>query len=173
MLFLLVHSHRFRLTIKSNASVREEIAASRSNEQFHESIAKLKAKYEPYHLGQAIWIEEPTAQDESSADAIESNYNLNLPPWICQPYIRMEPEKHIAKCAEAQRLAAIPDRPKTEYFDANGKQITRKLMKKLRRRGRKPQSLRERVERRLELCNCGNPIVRVSLWLLLKLLPVD
>lgn len=150
------------MTIKSNAEIREDIAASRSNEQFLESIAKLKAKYEPYHLGEAIWIEETPTPDEPAEDAAEPNYNLNLPPWICQPYIRMEPELHKAKCAEAQRLAAIPDRPKAEYFDANGKPITRKLMKKLRRRGRKPQSVRERTEqRRLELCDCGNPIVGV------------
>lgn len=161
---MLIHPSTISLAMKSNAIVREEIAASRSNEQFRESIDKLKAKYEPIHLGQEIWADECAATDESSADDdIELDYNLKLPPWICQPYIRLEPEKHKAKCAEAQRLAAIPDRPKTEYFDADGKQITRKLMKKLRRRNRRPQSVsvRERARRCLELCVCDNPIVSV------------
>lgn len=152
--------------MKPNAIVREEIAASRSNEQFRESIDKLKAKYEPIHLGQEIWAYEIGATDETATgDDIELDYNLKLPPWICQPYIRLEPEKHKAKCAEAQRLAAIPDRPKTEYFDADGKQITRKLMKKLRRRNRKPQTAaaRERQRRCLVLCVCDNPTVSVAI----------
>lgn len=147
--------------MKPNAEIREVIAGSRSNDQFRECIDKLKTKYEPIHLGQEIWTEELDAADESNDD-FEPNCNLKLPPWICQPYIRLEPEKHKAKCAEAQRLAAIPDRPKTEYFDADGKKITRKLMKKLRRRNRRPQStgLRERpLGRRMELCVCDNPIV--------------
>lgn len=151
--------------MKPNGEIREEIAASRSNDQFRESIDKLKGKYEPFHLGQEIWTEEFDVAEESSNDDTEPNYNLKLPPWICQPYIRLEPEKHKAKCAEAQRLAAIPDRPKTEYFDADGKQITRKLMKKLRRRNRRPQAsgLREKTSRRqMELCGCNNPIVRRS-----------
>lgn len=104
-------------------------------------------------------------EDSDDDNAKEGDYNLRLPPWICQPYIRMKPEEHIKLVAEKQRIAEDPERQKTEYFDAEGQQISRKMMKKLRRQSRRPngKGMRCKAERVLPLCrnteDCVNPMV--------------
>lgn len=126
-------------------------------QQFRECIDKLKEKFEPYHNGDKPWFGEIEPTD----------YNLSLPPWICQPYIRMEPEKHIERMAELQRIANDPNREKDEFYDVDGQKISRKLMKKLKRTSRRSaaQQVRRRVQRSLELCSrtadCHNPMVNV------------
>lgn len=107
-----------------------------------------------------MFIEDP---DDKATE--ERDYNLRLPPWICQPYIRMEPEEHIKLVAEKQRIAEDPERSKQKYFDDEGHEITRKKMKKLRRASRRPNArgMRRKAERKLPLCKnseeCANPMV--------------
>lgn len=131
------------------------MAVAQSIEQFRDCVDRLKAKFEPYHNGDKVWCGETEPQD----------FNLSLPPWICQPYIRMEPEKHIERMAEKQRHANDPAREKNEYFDDDGQQISRKLMKKLKRSSRRSNSdqIRKKEPRILELCSrtaeCNNPMV--------------
>lgn len=134
---------------------------SHTVDEFRQAVDALKATFEPYHLGKELYIE------ESDGDTIRGlDYNLKLPPWICQPYIRMEPEQHVKLIAEKQRLAEDPERMKREYFDDDGQQISRKLMKKLRRSSRRPngKGMRSKAERVLPLCGnteeCVNPMVK-------------
>lgn len=146
------------MNLKENNGIREEVAVAQNIEQFRDCIDRLKVKFEPYHNGDQTWWGETTIKD----------YNLSLPPWICQPYIRMEPEKHIERMAEKQRIANDPEREKNEYFDDDGQKISRKLMKKLKRSGRRSNTnqVRRRVQRVLELCSrtseCNNPMVNLK-----------
>lgn len=144
-----------RLNLKENNEIREEVAVAQNVEQFRDCINRLKAKFEPYHIGEKPWCGESEPYD----------YNLSLPPWVCQPYIRLEPEKHIELMAEKQRIANDPDREKNEFYDDDGQKISRKLMKKLKRSSRRSNTnqVRRRVQRVLELCSrtteCNNPMV--------------
>lgn len=129
--------------------------------EYRTAIDALKEKFEPFHNGTQVY------EDEVADDAPERDYNLHLPPWICQPYIRMKPDDHIAFMAEKQRIAEDPERAKKQFFDSDGQHISRKQMKKLRRASRKPGAgniLRKKQPRDFELCTakaqCFNPMVR-------------
>lgn len=146
--------------------MRERIATSHTVPEFRAAVDILRGRFQPYHDGTQLY--EPLIDDTDSADGAgdsqERDYNLHLPPWICQPYIRMKPDDHIALLAEKQRIADDPERIKQEYFDSEGQQISRKRMKKLRRASRKPGAvLRSKDERQFELCHreepCLNPVV--------------
>lgn len=145
----------YRLGLKQNNEIREEVASAQSLEQFRHCVDRLKAKFEPYHNGEKVWCGETEPID----------FNLSLPPWICQPYIRMEPEKHIERMAEKQRIANDTSRVKAEYFDDDGQKISKKLMKKLMRKNRRSNTdqIRKTEPRVMELClrnaECNNPMV--------------
>lgn len=109
-----------------------------------------------------VWVNE---------DVEPVDYNLSLPPWICQPYIRMEPEKHIKYIAEKERQAA--EREKVEYFDDDGHKISKNVLKRLQRASRKPNvdGMRQRMGRSFEICTaskCKNPTVRLRLLFLVN-----
>lgn len=104
-----------------------------------------------------VWVNE---------DVEPIDYNLSLPPWICQPYIRMEPEKHIQYIAEKERQAA--EREKVEYFDDDGHKISKNVLKRMQRANRKPNAngMRQKSNRSFEICTglkCKNPTVRLKL----------
>lgn len=148
------------MNLKRNSEVREAIATSHAVAEFRKCVDALKTIFEPYHEGKEVFTEDPDGETTKERD-----FNLRLPPWICQPYIRMEPEEHIKLVAEKQRIADDPERLKKEYFDDEGQQISRKMMKKLRRSSRRPnpKGMRCKAERVLPLCSnsveCVNPMV--------------
>ncbi|EDW80232.1 uncharacterized protein Dwil_GK21069 [Drosophila willistoni] len=156
-----IRGHLFKLfhhimNINQNAELREQLATGNQMEQFHQVVDKVQSKYEPYQKGELIYTPEET---ESPSD---SGQNLLLPPWLCQPYIRISPESHRQKIAEKERDAIDPNRTKRQYFDKEGNEISRKRMKKLRRRQRRPSKTEAQIqlrhERRLAYCNeCSNP----------------
>lgn len=142
------------MALKQNEAIRSEIATAQSLQQFRSCVNRLKAIFEPYHMGHTVWIND----NEPPKD-----YNLSLPPWICQPYIRRPPEEHIEFLAQKQKEAA--EREKTDYFDDDGRKISKKVLKRLKRAAQKQNAdgLRQKqTARGFELCNaikCANPTV--------------
>lgn len=118
----------------------------------------MKKEFEPYHDGREVYVE-----DENEKKS-ENDYNLYLPAWICQPYIRMDPDDHIKLLAEKRKVAEDPERVRPVFIDDDGNEISRKLMKKLRRSSRRPNAkgMRCKEERSLPLCQnnteCVNPM---------------
>lgn len=143
-----------RLALKQNQEIRDEVATAQTIGQFRSIVNRLKDLFEPYHLGQRVWINE----NEQPTD-----YNLSLPPWICQPYIRMPPEKHMEYLAQKEKEAA--EREKIDYFDEDGRKISKNTMKRLKKAARKSEGLRQKQNRNFEICNgtkCANPTVRMA-----------
>lgn len=101
----------------------------------------LRDKYLLFHEGEAVWDGEP---DENEIP----DYNLKIPPWICQPYYRIPPEDHKKKLEECQKAAELCPRPK--FFDSEGNAISKKAMKKLKRLERRKTT---KIERHGEVCS--------------------
>lgn len=123
------------------------MAVSYTIEAFREVVNILTEKFRPCHEGKSIWNEELDGEEEL-------NYNLKIPPWICQPYYRLPPDEHKQKLEEKQREADMG--LKQKYFDKDGNVISRKRMKKLKRLEHRAKN---KVERFGELCimmNCDN-----------------
>lgn len=87
--------------MESNSQVRSELATAQSLEDFINVVNKLKEKYLPYHLGEMMYYDEAGELKEKNHKNTEPNdCNLKLPPWICQPYVRIPPSEHIKKMEE-------------------------------------------------------------------------
>ncbi|KAM7355478.1 dihydrouridine synthase 1 [Cochliomyia hominivorax] len=156
-----IRGHLFKIfhhimNLRPNSELREELAVANDLQKFRDVVQKIKTKYEPYHEGQ-----EPYEMEEMDPSVMQEPLGLNLalPPWLCQPYIRVPPEIHKQIIAEKVRLAEDPNREKRHYFDSEGQEISRKRMKKLRRRMRRPNKPEGKHERNLENCDqCNNPM---------------
>lgn len=123
------------------------MATAYSIDSFREVVNRLGDKYRPFHEGAAVWNGEPT-------DDYVPDYNLTIPPWICQPYYRIPPEEHKQKLSEKQKAAE--HQVKQKYFDKEGNAISRKHMKKLKRLEKRAKV---KIERHEELCimvECDN-----------------
>lgn len=147
-----VRGHLFKLfhhilAFSGNNDIRIRLGAANTIKQFHTISNEIKEKYLPYHTGEKSWqhtTEEGTA-------------NLILPIWLCQPYVRNDPEEYIKKM---ESLKNIEEPLKRIYEDEQGNQISRKQMKRLRRIGRRPQK-HINCEKPTETClsqNCVNPL---------------
>lgn len=136
-----IRGHLFKIlhhlmNLKSNGPLREQMAISHSVADFRAIVKQLGEKYEPFHEGIQRWTGEETNSDEP--EELPPTYNLSLPPWLCQPYIRAPPEVHRQKLVDSARAAADPNREKRTFFDSDGNEISRKKMKKMRRVERRP-----------------------------------
>ncbi|XP_008212670.2 tRNA-dihydrouridine(16/17) synthase [NAD(P)(+)]-like [Nasonia vitripennis] len=146
-----IRGHLFKLfqhifLLPENANERTHLAQNSTMESFRSVVQALKDKYLPYHEGHLIWRRE------------NEDYNLELPPWLCQPYVRDSPEVHVSK-VEAKRVQTETSAEKRDYKDEDGNEISRKRLKKLRRIARRPNKPQVRVKRGSNLCdNCPNPL---------------
>lgn len=129
------------------------MATANSLTTFRSCVNRIREIFEPYHTGQEVWHNE---------DAEQMDYNLSLPPWICQPYIRRPPEEHKEFLAERERQAA--ERKNEDCFDENGQKISKKALKRLKRASQKQNNkrIRQRRTHAFDLCSgamCANPVV--------------
>ncbi|XP_001951016.1 tRNA-dihydrouridine(16/17) synthase [NAD(P)(+)]-like [Acyrthosiphon pisum] len=74
--------HLFKLcyhvfSLPENESIRDILAKGQNRNDFRNAIMQLKVKYLPYHMGQLPW------------NSNQNDYNLTLPPWLCQPMVRV------------------------------------------------------------------------------------
>lgn len=82
-MLLLIRNLICRLNLKSNAELREDMAVSHKPNEFREVVKVLEEKFLPFHLGHSVYVDETTTQELQTDD--EVSFNLNLPPWLCQP----------------------------------------------------------------------------------------
>lgn len=83
--------------MESNSTIRSDLATAQNLEDFIKIVECLKNKYLPFHNGEQLYSQEIEGIKET--DEI-NDYNLKLPPWICQPYVRIPPSEHIKKMEE-------------------------------------------------------------------------
>ena len=115
-------------------------------ESFKSVVRALRDRYLPYHEGRQLWQEKIT------------DYNLKLPPWLCQPYVRNPPEERAQK-RETDKLETGDETLKRKFLDEEGNEISRKRLKKLQRIARRPNRPAVPVKRGSDLCHdCPNPV---------------
>lgn len=122
------------------------MARNSTMESFKNVVYGLRDRYLPYHEGRLAWPQQP------------SDYNLKLPPWLCQPYVRHPPEEHAQKL-QIQNTESQSKATKRKFKDEDGNEISRKRLKKLRRIARRPNRAAVVVKRGSNLCrDCPNPV---------------
>ncbi|KAF7987868.1 hypothetical protein HCN44_003731 [Aphidius gifuensis] len=134
-----VRGHLFKifqhiLSLPENSEEREILARNSTMESFRNVVDNLREQYLPD----------------------TDDYNLKLPPWLCQPYVRSTPEEHISKL-ESKKIESEKYGIKREYLDDDGNQVSKSKMKKLKKVAHK-QRLGLPVKKGTDLCqNCPNP----------------
>lgn len=139
-----IRGHLFKLfhhvlCLAENQKERENLATNSTMEAFRGVACALKDRYLPYHEGHLTWREKNT------------DCNLELPPWLCQPYVREPPQEHMHKLQHGTLQ-------KQKYKDEDGNEISRKRSKKLKRIARRPNRT-STPKRSSDRCHdCPNPL---------------
>ncbi|XP_059054351.1 tRNA-dihydrouridine(16/17) synthase [NAD(P)(+)]-like isoform X1 [Achroia grisella] len=152
-----IRGHLFKIfhkifIVEDNNEVRQLLATAQNINHFRQVCFAIKERYLHYHQGLKHFN-----NDES---IIKLGYNLLLPPWICQPYVRMSPEEHTMKM-ERHNKDQGENIHKRIHEDPDGNTISRKKMKKLRRIMRRPIKAENQTGRSGEICmkeDCLNPL---------------
>ncbi|XP_025409480.1 tRNA-dihydrouridine(16/17) synthase [NAD(P)(+)]-like [Sipha flava] len=147
--------HLFKLCyhlfcLPENELIREILAKGQNRNDFRNAIMQLKLKYLPYHLGQKPW------------DNIQNDYNLILPPWLCQSYVRVLPVNNldgIETHKEVNKLKTDEKENLKRSIDDEDCTDPLKLSKKKLKQLNKLKNKEIRCKRILEeLCSeCRNP----------------
>jgi len=133
------------LVLSENLDLREQLAKASNPEELRKMTQSLKERYQD-----AIW--EP---------ALSTSVQLPFPPWICQPYVRPEPEvamKKLEDIRQRQKQEAAnsgKSATKRPLEDATD-QLSKKKKKKLMRNPSK-QFTGERKESMDKCTACCNP----------------
>lgn len=149
-----IRGHLFKLfhhllALPENNQIRIDLGSANMMEHFKRVCFILREKYERLHEGKRIW------KDIRN----EKEYDLVLPPWICQPYVRIAPEEHLKLVERSQNKIIEDGQNKRVYEDAEGNPISRKSMKKMKRISRRPEKVITENKKFLEKCrNCVNPM---------------
>ncbi|XP_076286774.1 dihydrouridine synthase 1 [Lasioglossum baleicum] len=144
-----IRGHLFKLfhhtlSLPENKEERENLAQNSTMESFRSVVYALRDRYLPYHEGRLAWHEQT------------NDYNLKLPPWLCQPYVRSSPEEKETSLSTLE----TDDTAKRKFTDEDGNEISRKRLKKLRRIARRPNRPTTVVAKRgFNFCrDCPNPV---------------
>ncbi|CAG4989542.1 unnamed protein product [Parnassius apollo] len=151
-----IRGHLFKIfhkifTFDNNNEDRQLLATGQNLDDFRQVCINIRAKYLPFHEGRMNF------QDDEGIT--RRGFDLILPPWICQPYVRISPEEHTQKM---ELLSKQQDcNIKRIHEDSDGNAISRKKMKKLRRYLRRPNKSDAQTNRVREICAndvCPNPL---------------
>lgn len=140
------------------------MAIGRNVNDFRNTINLIAEKYKPIHEGERAW-------DDCEAQNSDNNvpdYNLKLPPWLCQPYYRKSPEEREREKAMEMDMNASEvkevttksgkdeeKKRKKQYYDRDGNVTTKKNLKKLKRLERTARLKNERKGVVCEAQRCG------------------
>ena len=72
------------MNLKTNSDIREALAVAHKPNEFRDVIKALEEKFLPFHLGHKVYVNEPYSFEKEFREE-EISFNLNLPPWLCQP----------------------------------------------------------------------------------------
>lgn len=78
------------MILSENAEQRSQLAVAQNIDDYIRIVSDIKTRYLPFYEGREAW------------NLNEPSYNLSLPPWMCQPYVRPPPEEHLKKVQETQ-----------------------------------------------------------------------
>lgn len=154
--FLLILSSTNRLVLKSNATFQTQMAIARDIESFRNVVNRIAEKYKPIHEGLIVW------DGETQSDDYVPDYNLKIPPWLCQPYYRKSPEQRAReKEAEAEKMeenskCEVKLKKKKEYYDREGNVVSKKHLKKLKRLEHTTRIKRDRRDVVCQADKCTN-----------------
>ncbi|XP_037869339.1 tRNA-dihydrouridine(20a/20b) synthase [NAD(P)+]-like isoform X2 [Bombyx mori] len=147
------HIKAISFTFDENNDDRQLLATAQNINDFKKVCENLKNKYQPYQEGKIHY------EDEENIS--RTGYNLILPPWICQPYVRMSPEAHTQKMHELSKNQNNQECKRINE-DQDGNHISRKKMKKMKRMMRRPQKADQNQNgRNGDICfndKCPNPL---------------
>lgn len=173
-----VRGHLFKLfqhclCLEEHKDIRSRIATAGSLEEMVDAVQELRDRLLPLHEGLSPKPWEPPP---------ETGYDLVLPPWICQPYVRDPPEVHLQKVAQNQTSGTTTEsveedttvggdaekenhdgvsqkRPRESSVESTcSKSLSKRLLKKMRKLQRNPNKVfhgRKGVEKCAE---CPNPM---------------
>lgn len=90
----------YRFTFEENNEARQLLATGQNIHDFRKVCVIIKDKYKDYHEGNLNF--------DDCENITRQGYNLILPPWICQPYVRMSPEAHTQKMESLSKVQVYP-----------------------------------------------------------------
>ena len=115
---------------RKNADLREIVAKGANLEDFRRAVVGLRERYLPFHTGDSEF---------ELPEELEI-FNLDHPPWICQPYVRPAPEVYLEKMRkiaeeekkerEEQKKAVPLDENKRSAEDDKGEPVLSKTKRK-------------------------------------------
>lgn len=102
-----------------NAVERQGIAKGQSLAEFRQTVLTLRDRFLPYHDGLEVYVDNADGKSLFLLIYLKisrifflklplfflDSFNLRLPPWLCQPYVRIPPEEHLRKLADKQNKA--------------------------------------------------------------------
>nr|XP_045620128.1 tRNA-dihydrouridine(16/17) synthase [NAD(P)(+)]-like isoform X2 [Procambarus clarkii] len=153
------------LSLCENFDLRYRLSKTSTAEEMVAVVEDLKARMTPYSTGEKAWTPDPGSEQS----------RLPMPPWLCQPYVRIPPEEHLKKIQESERRVqekqqqqqekAVTDKEDGEC--SGGSELSKRPMvdeseevdlskKKKKKMARNPRKSFEPVDP-YEKCGCKNP----------------
>ena len=104
----------------------------------------MKSRYIAFHLKEKTWEGAPELEV----------FNLQFPPWLCQPYVRPPPDEHLKKLEEIKEKQK-EERKRASDTDEDPNRLSKRKMKKMERN---PHKTFSKNRENCPLCeNCPNP----------------
>ena len=135
--------------------MREIVAKGANLEDFRRAVVGLRERYLPFHTGDSEF---------ELPEELEI-FNLDHPPWICQPYVRPAPEVYLEKMRkiaeeekkerEEQKKAVPLDENKRSAEDEKGEPVLSKTKRKKLEKKAMKDKWKEMHRKRIDYQTCG------------------